>query len=113
VILACSHSASRITRRSRMSRVVRAYPPVLFAYAVTAHSTRVTCCALFYEYREFDLYDVRACCSRVVVRASRDSRALIKLFIRHELVTIQYIMRHKPVSICFSRVSFVATPISY
>jgi hypothetical protein len=61
----------------------------------------------------FDPHDVRTCCSRVVVRASRDSRALIKLFIRHKLVSIQYIMRHKPVSICFSRVNFVATPISY
>jgi hypothetical protein len=32
-------------------------------------------------------HDVRACCSRVVVRASHDSRALIKLFISHEFVS--------------------------
>jgi hypothetical protein len=47
------------------------------------------------------------------VRVSHDSRALIKLFISHERLAIQYIMRHKPVSICFSRVNFVATSISY
>ena len=57
-------------------------------------------------------HDVRACCSRVIVRASRDSRALRKLFISHELLAIQYIMRHKPVSIRFSRVNSVATPSS-
>ena len=46
-------------------------------------------------------HDVRACCSRVVVHASRDSRALIKMFTSHELLAIPYIMRHKPVSISF------------
>jgi hypothetical protein len=52
-------------------------------------------------------HDVRACCPRAVVRASRDSRALIKLFIRYELLAISYIMRYKPVSVRFSRFNFV------
>jgi hypothetical protein len=69
--------------------------------------------ALFYVYRVFYPHDVRACCSCVVVRASRDSLALIKVLISHELSAILYIMRHKPVSIRFSRFNSVATPISY
>jgi hypothetical protein len=67
--------------------------------------------ALFYAYCVFYPHDVRACCSRVVIRASRDSRALRKLFISHELLAIQYIMRHKPVSIRFSHVNSVAMSI--
>jgi hypothetical protein len=54
-------------------------------------------------------HDVRACCSRAVVRASRDSRALIKLFISYELLAIPYIMRHKLVSIRFSHFNFVTS----
>ena len=54
-------------------------------------------------------HDVRASCSRAVVRVSRDSRALIKLFISYELLAIPYIMRHKPVSIRFSRFNFVTS----
>jgi hypothetical protein len=56
-------------------------------------------------------HDVHACYSRVIVRASRDSGALRKLFISHELLDIQYIMCHKPVFIRFSRVNSVATSI--
>jgi hypothetical protein len=88
------------------------YPPVLFVYVVTARS-RVSR-ALFYAYCVFYPHDDRAhCCSHVVIRMSRDSRTLIKLFISHELLAIQYIMRHKPVCIRFSRDNSVATPISY
>ena len=54
-------------------------------------------------------HDVRACCSCVIVRASRDSRALIKLFITYELLAIPYIMRHNPVSIRFSGFNFVTS----
>jgi hypothetical protein len=56
-------------------------------------------------------HDVRVCCSRVVIRASHDSGALRKLFISHELLAIQYIMRYKLVSIHFSRVYSVAMSI--
>ena len=54
-------------------------------------------------------HDVRACCSRTVVRASHDSRALIILFISYELLAIPYIMRHKPGSIRFNRFNFVTS----
>jgi hypothetical protein len=54
-------------------------------------------------------HDVRTCGSRVVVHAIRDSCALIKLFISCELIAIAYIMRHKPVSIRFSRFNFVTS----
>jgi hypothetical protein len=54
-------------------------------------------------------HDVHACCSRVVVHANRNPRALIKLFISHELLAIQYITRHKPVSIRFGRFNFVTS----
>jgi hypothetical protein len=65
----------------------------LCCFARHASLTHVACCprtlsppilwvsrTLCYAYRVFYLHDVRACCSRVVVRASRNSLALIKLF---------------------------------
>jgi hypothetical protein len=54
-------------------------------------------------------HDVHARCSCVVVHASHDSSALIKLFISHELLAIQYITRHKLVSIRFGRFNFVTS----
>jgi recombinational DNA repair protein (RecF pathway) len=64
------------------------------------HATRLYCSrtlsppiprvsrALFYTYHMFYPHDVHACCLRVVLRASHDMRALIKLFISHELLAI-------------------------
>jgi hypothetical protein len=51
--------------------------------------------------------------SHVVVSASRDLRALIKLIISHELLAIPYIVRHKPVSIRFSHFNFVTSSPTY
>jgi hypothetical protein len=99
------------TRRAHVARCPRATRLVLFVYVVTARS-RVSR-ALSYAYCVFYPHDNRVCCSSVVIRMSRDSRPLIKLFISHELLAIQYIMRHKPVCIRFSRVNSVAMPISY
>jgi hypothetical protein len=77
-----------------------------------ARAVIVICVLSVWRFARANSHDVRACCSHVV-HASRDSDALRKLFISHELLAIQYIMRHKLVSIRFSRVNSVATSVSY
>jgi hypothetical protein len=78
-----------------------------------ARAIVVICVLSARRFARANSHDVRACCARVVVRASRDSGALRKLFISHELLAIQYITRRKLVSIRFSRVNSVATSVSY